>query len=62
MYWSYKNPLEALNQAKSEESWYDVFLGGTCASSTWRQDTAIPLLRYIDMLVVLLECFVSTFD
>ncbi|XP_065916741.1 uncharacterized protein [Dysidea avara] len=25
--------------------WYDVFLGGTCASSTWRQDITVPLLK-----------------
>ena len=23
----------------------DVFLGGTCGATTWREDIAIPLLR-----------------
>lgn len=48
-----------MNQANSEESWYDVFLGGTCATSTWRQDTVIPLLKYLDIMVVVLGYFVS---
>jgi len=28
-----------------DDMWYGVFLGGTCATSTWRQDITIPLLK-----------------
>lgn len=49
-YWSQRKTAEIVNQPKSKEFWYDVFLGGTCASSTWRQDITIPLLKYIDVM------------
>ena len=55
MYWSYNKEVD---QTDSKEPWYDVFLGGTCATSTWRQDVTIPLLTYVTpvhVLVVLLE-------
>lgn len=28
----------------------DVFLGGTCGATTWREDIAIPLLRFVATL------------
>lgn len=58
-YWMHTKTSETVHQPDSEESWYDVFLGGTCASSTWRQDITIPLLKYIDVLIVLLEYLVA---
>ncbi len=36
---------ELLRPQKSSTSAYDVFLGGSCNPTTWRQDAAIPYLK-----------------
>lgn len=46
-YWMHGKTSETVDESNCEDYWYDVFLGGTCATSTWRQHITIPLLKYV---------------
>ena len=43
--YSFEKKRTELRTQKSSASAYDVFLGGSCNPTTWRQDTAIPYLK-----------------
>ena len=59
-----------LDSVQTEPRPRDVYLGGTCGQSSWRDDVAIPLLLYALLLtshMILYRIFVSyihvkTFD